>query len=114
MVFARNVSDIAKLIIIPQAFNCLMAQVGLYVNLHLPKLDWISDLQPVKQGASAMFVMFGAMALIFGLSLLYLLVFIELSLDYYLWALTLIALILNVTLYRYFSGERAAERFLSL
>ena len=37
----------------------------------MPRFDWINPIQPVKQGASTMLVMFGGMALIMALALLY-------------------------------------------
>ena len=44
---------------------------GVAVNLRFPKFDWISEMIAVKQGASTLIAMFGAMALVALPTILY-------------------------------------------
>ncbi|MDR1299890.1 MAG: hypothetical protein LBJ84_06560, partial [Oscillospiraceae bacterium] len=44
---------------------------GVALNLAFPKLDWINELQPAKQGISVLITMFGSMAVALCLAALY-------------------------------------------
>ncbi len=45
-------------VVIPQVFSLLCAALGLALNLLLPRLDWISEAQAVKQSGSAVLALF--------------------------------------------------------
>ncbi len=47
------------MLIVPQAYNLLLALIGLWGNLKLPKLEWQNETQAVKQGFSVMIPILG-------------------------------------------------------
>ena len=46
----------------PNASTVFTAFLGVFFNLKFPKLDWINETQPVKQGASVIFTLLASMA----------------------------------------------------
>ena len=72
---AKSLTDCFLIVILPQTINLFIAAAGLYINLLFPRFDWTSEIQPVKQGASAMITIFGSMVLVMGLFMLYISVF---------------------------------------
>lgn len=69
--FTGDITGAFIVLLLPQTFTLAICTFGLILNLHMPKFDWLSELQPVKQGIPTMLVLFGTMALIFGLVMLY-------------------------------------------
>jgi ABC-2 type transport system permease protein len=63
--------DALTLIVLPQTFLLLAAFGGLAINLRFPRLDWLNEVQVVKQSASVMISLFSAMALFAGLAFFY-------------------------------------------
>ena len=59
------------LFLTPAALTVFQAMFGVAVNLRFPKFDWISEMIAVKQGASTLIAMFGAMALVALPTILY-------------------------------------------
>jgi ABC-2 type transport system permease protein len=57
--------------LLPLSVNALTAYIGVVVNLKFPRMDWISDVQAVKQSMSTMICMFGSMAIVIAPVLLY-------------------------------------------
>lgn len=101
-VAAENLLDWLLLIIMPQTFLAFIAFAGLAINLNLPKLDWTNETLVVKQSASTMAGIFGAMALVAGLALLYaFLLGGVLTLTTYLWLCTAFFAIAAVGCYGY-------------
>ena len=70
------------LVLTPVAFSICNAVVGLAINLRLPKLDWDSETQAVKQSAASMISVLGAM----GVTVL-------LAAPYFIWIDTLPAVL---------------------
>lgn len=68
------------LVLTPAAFAAFIAVTGLAVNLRLPKLDWDSETQAVKQSAASMISVLGGMA-----------VTVLLAIPYFIWMDTLTA-----------------------
>ena len=66
-----DIAGVLVVLLLPQVFIVATGAFGLILNLHIPKFDWINELQPVKQGLPTMLVMFGTMALIAGIGMLY-------------------------------------------
>lgn len=64
-------ADLLLLILLAALMSALTALGGLFVNLCLPKLDAPNDMVVVKQSASAMLSLFGAMLLVLALAGLY-------------------------------------------
>jgi len=91
-VFAQSAADWLMLILLPQTVCVLSAVCGLAVNLRFPKLDWINEMHVVKQGLSAMLMIFGAMGIIAALVLAYaFLLRTFISLTAFLWLFTLLS-----------------------
>lgn len=98
----------------PLSLSVAMAFFGVIINLIFPKLDWINELQPVKQGISVMICMFSVMGLVIALALVYIFALAPvMSLTIYLLACSVLLLILSGVMYFYLmrGGQR---RFLAL
>ena len=72
---AKSVTDGLIIILLPQTYIFLVAVAGLSINLIFPRFDWLSEIQPVKQGAAAMIVIFGSMIFIIALFTAYIFIF---------------------------------------
>ena len=57
--------------LVSSAFNVFTALLGVVVNLRFPKFDYINETAVIKQGMSTMICMFGSMAVVLVLALLY-------------------------------------------
>ncbi|MDR2487522.1 MAG: hypothetical protein LBD12_06095, partial [Clostridiales Family XIII bacterium] len=68
---AEGASDWLLLFLLPQASIAMMAAIGLVVNLRFPNFGWTNEIFVVKQGLSAMLSLFGGMAMVVVLVLLY-------------------------------------------
>ncbi len=53
-----TILEVVPYFLLPIAFNVFSALFGLLMNLRFPKLDWINEAQPVKQGLAAFLGMF--------------------------------------------------------
>ena len=95
-IIALPVNGIAQIVltfIMPLSVTLMFAFLGITLNLTFPRFDWINPIQPVKQGMSSMLSMFGGMALIIALALVYVLLLSDvLALDIFL-SLCTIALV---------------------
>lgn len=90
----------ALTIVMPASVTVMFALLGVTLNLIFPRFDWINPIQPVKQGASAMLSMFGGMALIAALALVYaLLLSSVLALDIFLLLCTIVFIAASAGLY---------------
>ena len=68
----RPALEYAVLILITvTAFAVFMAEVGLFVNLLTPNLNWTSEIVPIKQSAAVMIVLLGGWAFLAALGGLY-------------------------------------------
>ena len=86
---------ICLLIIIPAIMTVFQALLGVVINLHYPKFDWINEMVAVKQSLSTMITMFGSMAVVTLPVVLYIFVLKNLiSAELYI---TLFALLIGVT-----------------
>jgi ABC-2 type transport system permease protein len=100
------------IIAVPVLMNLLMALFGVVINLQFPKFDWINELQPIKQSVSVMLTMFGAMALVAGLIILYALVLSPVfQIEGYLAICAALFAVLSGIMYRYLrkGGSRRFE-----
>ena len=97
-------------LITPASVTLLFALLGVVLNLAFPRFDWINEVQPVKQSASCMLSMFGGMALIIALALVYVLLLNSVLLpEYYLLICTAVFVTLSAALYAYLSGAGARK-----
>ncbi|MDR2712485.1 MAG: hypothetical protein LBB91_05160, partial [Clostridiales bacterium] len=86
IVFAGTIEEYLLIIILPQTLTVLLACSGLMLNLIFPKLDWLNEIQAVKQGVSAVISIIGAIGLLIGLTVLYVFAFSNImSITAYLW-----------------------------
>lgn len=64
---------VALVVLVSATFNVFTALLGVVVNLRFPKFDYINETVVIKQSMSTMICMFGSMAVVLVLSLLYVL-----------------------------------------
>jgi ABC-2 type transport system permease protein len=76
--------------LIPFLASLVMAILGLYFNLLFPKLEWESEVQPVKQGLSTMVTLFFGFAFVILPFVFYFAFFVTLV-NYVLFGLLLVA-----------------------
>ena len=101
-------------VLLPVSITLMFALLGVTLNLAFPRFDWINPIQPVKQGVSSMLTMFGGMALIAALAILYILLPNGLlALDIYLLICTVVFIIMSASLYTYLIGA-GSRKFESL
>ena len=90
----------ALTLIMPAAVTLMFALLGVTLNLAFPRFDWINAIQPIKQGASSMLSMFGGMALLIALALVYIFLLAGVfALDIYLLLCTIIIIVVSAVLY---------------
>ena len=83
------------------AMTVLIALLGLIINLHMPKFDWINETTCVKQSGSVMLTMFGGMGILVVPVLLYIFVLRFLPLMAYAYLCLLLCIIGCVLAYLY-------------
>ena len=111
---ANTITDGLLILVLPQTYIILTAVAGLAVNMIFPRFDWINEMQPVKQGASAMIMIFGAMG--FALALLGLYVFIFrnfIGIMSFAWILAAIFTACSFLIWRWLSTS-GAEKLIDL
>ena len=97
-------------IIIPTVFAVLTGEIGLIMNLRFPRFDWLSEAQPVKQGASV-----GLTMLLGMLSTMVLMIaciagcIYKIAIPVFL-LVTVIVSVIGLVLYKYIC-TKGAERF---
>ena len=90
------------ILVTPASVTLLFALLGVTLNLSFHRFDWINEIQPVKQGMSSMLSMFGGMALILALTLVYILLLnSKLPLDHYILICTAVFAAISAGLYAY-------------
>ena len=67
----NGIAQPALTFVLPLSITVMFSLLGVTLNLTFPRLDWINPIQPVKQGASCMLTMFGGMALVAVLLIIY-------------------------------------------
>lgn len=112
--FGGSVFEIIAMIAAPIAMSIAMGYFGVIVNLMFPKLDWTSEIQPVKQGISVLICMFGSLAVVICLALLYAFV-LRSVVDITTYTLLCAALMLVLAaLMHGYAGRGGARRLLEL
>jgi len=112
-IFAGNIFDWLILLLLPQVTWAFLAVCGLAINLHFPKLDWTNEIYVVKQGMSAMIIIFGLMGIIIALALGYVFLFSKfISLIVFLWLCTWLLVVITAILYAWLltSGVKKFEK----
>lgn len=107
------ISVTAKLLIfvIPTLFNAFCALFGVYINLLLPKFNWINETVAIKQGMSTMICMFGSMGVVALYLLPYLLwLFQYMSAAVYTLIFAILLVVASFIIYSYLTGK-GRERF---
>lgn len=66
-----SIEDAIVAVIAPVCFLVFQGLAGLLLNLWKPKFDWVNETVVVKQSMSVMIMMFGFMALVMGIVILY-------------------------------------------
>jgi len=101
---ASTVADALLIVLFPQSLILLMAVCGLTINLMYPRFDWVSEIQPVKQGVSAMITIFGSMGLMAGVGIIYFVVISRfINLAEFLWLLSSVFIVSSFILWKWLS-----------
>jgi ABC-2 type transport system permease protein len=109
--FPRDLPGILTVLLMPLLFTLFTGLFGLTLNVLLPKFDWVNEVQPVKQGMPVMILMFGAMALVIVIALLYILLLHRyMSSGTYAWLVIAALAVADALLYRWLV-TRGARRF---
>lgn len=98
-----GISQAILTLLLPCIVNFFFAYSGVFINLHLPKFDWTSEMVAIKQSGSivvAMLVNFGVVAAV-GL-LYFLLLQNVIGMEPYLYIVTVVLAALSYLIYRYF------------
>lgn len=113
---ALPISAIVKILlfIVPSVMNVFCALFGVFVNLQMPKFDWINETVAIKQGMSSLICMFLSM----GVAVLYLLPYLFwlvsfMAVEVYTLIFTIILVLLSFLLYSYLVGK-GREKFMKL
>ena len=100
-----SAAQMALTMITPISITVVFSLLGVTLNLAFPRFDWINPIQPVKQGLSGMLSMFGGMALIAALVVIYILLpGGRIALEQYLLICTVFFLAASGGLLAYISG----------
>ncbi|MDR2648875.1 MAG: hypothetical protein LBB94_04050 [Clostridiales bacterium] len=107
---AKSVTDCLFIIVFPQTFILLSAVAGLSINLIFPRFDWTSEMQPVKQGVSAMITIFGSVTVIMTLYVVYIFAFRRfISIMAFGWILTAASAAAAFIVWKWLSGAGARK-----
>ena len=79
-----SILGIVCAVLLPCVVTVLVGLLGIVINLHMPKFDWLNETVCVKQSASTMLTMFGSMGLILVPVLLYIMLGSSISLTLYM------------------------------
>jgi ABC-2 type transport system permease protein len=102
------ISIAAKLLVFitPTLFNAFCALFGVYINLLLPKFNWINETMAVKQGISTLVCMFVPMGIVALYLLPYLFRLAEyISLVVYTVIFAVLIIVASFVIYRYLTGK---------
>ena len=105
-------SPLAKLLVLiaPTAFNMFCALFGVFVNLLVPKLNWINEAVAVKQSMSTMICMFSYMGVVALYLLPYLLWLVKyMSVVSYTLIFTILFVVASFIIYSYLTGKGKAR-----
>jgi len=101
---ANTALDALLIVVFPQTLILLMAVCGLTINLMYPRFDWVSEIQPVKQGVSAMITIFGSMGLMVSIGIIYFVIVSRyMNVTEFLWLLSLVFLVGSFILWKWLS-----------
>jgi len=101
----NGLPQVALTFLLPLSITLMFSLLGITLNLTFPRFDWINPIQPVKQGASCMLTLFGGMALIAALIIVYVILpGGSLSLELYMLMCTAVFVIASAVLYIYIIG----------
>jgi len=110
----NGLPQIALSFVLPLSITMMFSLFGVTVNLAFPRFDWINPIQPIKQGASCMLSMFGGMALVAILAVIYILLpGGALDLEIYLLICAIVFITVSAVLYVYLTGA-GCRKFESL
>lgn len=104
LIFGVGIIEGISVILLPQLFSFMIGTAQLLVNLMLPKLDYVSEIQVVKQSAAVTVSMFGGM----GISLILLIPGVILGMiipiEIYAVCCTLVVCAVDIVLYKLLTG----------
>jgi len=110
------VSVPAKLLVfvLPTAFNAYCALFGVFINLLLPKFNWINETVAIKQGMSSLVCMLAPMGIIALYIIPYMIWFVQyINVAVYTLVFTILIVVAAFLIYSYLTG-RGIKRFNNL
>ena len=97
------------LVLMPMVFAVFWSQLGLFVGVRMPLLNWTDETAPIKQSGAIMIIIFGAWGVAAALAGLYLLIGYKLGATVYLAIWTGLLAAGSLLLLRWMHGKGAAE-----
>ena len=104
--------QVLLILVVPFLFTAFSAFLGVVINLQFPKLDWINEVQPIKQGLATLFSMAASFAVVAAMIVLYIFALSDvLGAETYLLLCTAFLVIVILVLYVYLKngGSRRFE-----
>lgn len=103
-----------SLFLLPLCVVLCCAYLGVAINLHFPRFDWLNETQVIKQSLASLLSMLASFGLISAGVALYFPLRAWLRIDLYLLLLSALLLLLTLLLRAYLCSKRAARRFSAL
>lgn len=105
ILFPSSLPIMLLVIALPLAITVLTALLGVFINLHFPKFDWISETAAIKQSTSTMMAMFAGMGIVMVPILLYVLALSFVPMALYLLGWTILFAGVSAWLYHYLTTK---------
>jgi len=107
-----TVPGVILMFLMPIAFNCFNALLGLISNLHFGKLDYPSIAKAAKSTSSSLIPMLSTIALVVGTGVLYFMVLREkVDVTIYGIIITAVMIAVDLVLFFYLGSDRAQKRW---
>jgi ABC-2 type transport system permease protein len=97
------------LVLMPMVFAMFWSQLGLFVGVRMPLLNWTDETAPIKQSGAILIVIFGAWGVAAALAGFYLLIGYKLGATAYLTIWTVLLAVGSLLLLRWMNGRGARE-----
>jgi ABC-2 type transport system permease protein len=94
--------QIFVVLILPTMIVIFSALLGVVVNMHFPKFDWVNETVPIKQSMSTVITMFTSMAVVLLPTVLYSAALAQtLTIELFMIIYTIVIIALCLLMYRY-------------
>lgn len=100
VVFSFGIIDFLLILIVPILAQIFAAVFGLFLNILMPRFDWINEMLVIKQSGSVLISVFGGMAAMIVLCAPYFFVMATVPVQLYVAIAAAVLLIADIVLYR--------------